>query len=163
MLKPLKSLQYIWLEKNACINKNAKQDELKKLKKEIRKFCRLGGTECQKLPRAFTKWNETKPVDNCEAIKIYRFKPKPRHELIKLEREKAADERKEHTDYLNLVEKICENNDEIYRFFETIYYEKIESDDPDIVWAKNDVYERKIIDGLVSVKKDKKKKWWKKE
>ncbi|KAG5668100.1 hypothetical protein PVAND_016054 [Polypedilum vanderplanki] len=151
--KPLKSLEYIWFEKNSCIDMNAKVSDFKTLKKQIKKNCRRNGVDCKKLPRAFTRWNETKPVDMCEVVQIYRFKPKPRHELLKLEREKAEKTKKEEQDYMNLVLKVCEFPDQLYRFFESVYHVDFDHEDEDIKKAFAENIEKKIIDGIVSVSK----------
>jgi hypothetical protein len=138
---------------------NARISDFKDLRKAIKKGCRLSGTECQKLPRAFTRWNETKPIDMCEVVQVYRFKPKPRHVLIRAEREKAEKTKKDDQDYMNLVLKVCENGDEIYRFFESVYQDDFQHADADVRAAHAEDIERKVIEGIVSVsKKDKEKK-----
>lgn len=152
LFKPLKNLEYIWFEKNSCIDRNSRNFELKSLRKEIKSRCRAGGTECQKIPRVLTRWNVTKPVEACEVVQVYRFKPKPRHELERFEREKAAKAQKDREDHMNNDLKISEFPDTIYRFFETVYHEDTRNvKDKDIKWAIEQKIEKKITDSLVSV------------
>ncbi|KAL7013939.1 hypothetical protein ACKWTF_015657 [Chironomus riparius] len=151
LFKPLKNLQYIWFEKNVCINMNAKVSAFKQLRQEIKQHCYGGKTECSKIPRILTRWNDTKPVEMCELIKVYKFKPKPWHELEKFEREKAQNERKQKEDYIKKVLKICEYPTPVYRFIETIYYKVVKTNDKDIKLAMRDEREKKTIDTLLKI------------
>ena len=132
---------------------NAKAADFKLLRKEIKQHCYGGKTECSRIPRVMTSWNDTKPVEMCDFIKIYKFKPKPWHELEKFEREKVQNERKQKEDYIKKVLKICEYPDPIYRFFETIYYKKVQTNDKDIKLAMRDVREKKTIDSIINLTK----------
>lgn len=132
---------------------NAKAADFKLLKKEIKQYCYGGKTECSRIPRIMTSWNDTKPVEMCDFIKIYKFKPKPWHELERFEREKVQSERKQKEDYIKKVLKICEYPDPIYRFFETIYYKKVQTNDKDIKLAMRDVREKKTIDSILNLTK----------
>lgn len=120
LFKPIPNLEYIWLAKNVCIDMNTNGKGLKKLKKEIRKKCRMGGkTDCKKVPKIF-RIDEEKVVDTCEVVHVYRFKPKPRHELIRMEREKEEKDAKDREHLINNVLRITEYDSPLERYIQAM-------------------------------------------
>lgn len=123
LFKPLKQLDYIWLEKNVCIDMNSRKKELKKLNKEIRKSCRMGGkSDCKKIPLAF-RFEKKTEIDTCEYVHVYRFKQKPMHELIRLQREKEEKEAKDREHHINNILRICEADSPLLRYFQVMLNE----------------------------------------
>jgi hypothetical protein len=115
-----------------------------------------GRVDCKKVPRAFTAWNETRLiVDTCEAVIIHRFKQKPTHELVKMQREKDEDDERKRRKIIDEVYKVCEYGDDLYRFFEAVHWEKITKDMP--VWlrkVKKENFHKKIMESIILVAKD---------
>lgn len=89
-----------------------------------------GRVDCKKIPAAFTKWNATKAVDTCDYVHVYRHRNKPLHELIRLEREKEEKDAKEREHLVKHVLRICEWEDEIFRFLAVAFGINITEDQP---------------------------------
>lgn len=118
LLKPVPQLDYIWLEKNVCIDMNSKRAQFKKLNKEIRKNCRMGGrSDCKKIPLAFRVEQKT-VKDMCDVVHVYVFKEKPRHELIRLQREKEEKDAKDREHYIDNILRICEADSPLLRYMQ---------------------------------------------
>ncbi|KAG5668104.1 hypothetical protein PVAND_016058 [Polypedilum vanderplanki] len=131
--KPLKSLEYIWFEKNSCIDMNAKVSDFKAMKKQIKKNCRRNGVDCKKLPEHLQDGMKQK---QSICVKLFIFTVSSQNHVmscLKLERDKAEKTKKRRT---RLYEFGAENFDH---------------EDEDIKKAFAENIEKKIIDGIVSV------------
>jgi hypothetical protein len=128
-------LEFVWFERNVCVSRNVRAKDLKEFKMEIRKKCKMGGkNDCAKIPPVLTRWNATNVINMCDAVKFYKFKPKPKHILERenQKKEEEIDRKRQH--YVENVMKITEYPPAIVRYIEALFNEEPEWNRTNTKW-----------------------------